>query len=212
MAYIYLISNDINNKVYVGKTTETISKRYSKHIYDAKNYIDNSAVHIAMRKYGYEHFSIQQLEECPISILSKKEIYWIKYYDSFNNGYNLTPGGDGKPLYDYEFIYKKFKEGLTQKEIATLIGCEKHTITRALRNFDITEYDMQKGKFGNSKKSVIQINFNGQILNQFPSMTAAAQYEGCSVAMMSLVCNGKRKLVNKDYTYCKKEKKNVETS
>lgn len=208
MAYIYLITNDINNKVYVGKTTETISNRYSKHIYDAKNSKDNSAIHMAMRKYGIEHFIVQKIEECPIDVLSQKEIYWIKYYDSYNNGYNLTPGGDGQPLYDYDFIYENFQKGLTQKEIAELIGCEKHTITRALKNFNLTEYERQKGKYGNSKKSVVQINLNtNQIINQFPSITAAAQHEGCSVAMMSLVCSGKRKLLNKDYTYYKKEKK-----
>lgn len=206
MAYIYLIDNDINDKVYIGKTLITISERYSRHIYDAKNYLDNSAIHHAMQKYGYEHFQVHEIEKCPNDILSEREKYWIAYYDSYNNGYNLTSGGDGNPLYDYNLIYSMFQKGMTQKEIALQLGCEKHTITRALKTFDISKYDRQKGKYGNSRKSVIQININtNEILKQFSSMTAAAEYEGCSVAMMSLVCNGKRKLLNRDYTY-KKEK------
>lgn len=207
MAYIYLIDNDINDKVYIGKTLTTISERYSKHIYDAKNYIRNSsAIHNAMRKYGYEHFHIHQVEECTKEEVSQREIYWISYYDSYNNGYNLTPGGDGNPKYDYNIIYTKFQQGKSQKEIAQELGCDKHTITRALRTFDLSNEEMQKHKYGNRKKSIIQIDINtNKILKQFPSMTAAAEYEGCSVAMMSLVCSGKRKLLNRDYTY-KKEK------
>lgn len=206
MAYIYLISNDVNDKVYIGKTLTTVSERYSKHIYDAQNSTDNSAIHNAMRKYGVEHFTVHQIEECSNDVLSEREIYWIKYYNSYEYGYNLTRGGDGNPLYDYNLIYSKFMNGMTQKEIAAEVGCEKHTITRALKTFDISQKDRQKAKFKNSRKAIIQIDINTQqILNHFPSITAAAKYEKCSVAMMSLVCSGKRKLSNKTYTY-KKEK------
>ena len=38
------------------------------------------------------------LEECDKDELSNKEIVWIKYYDSKNNGYNLTDGGYGGDL------------------------------------------------------------------------------------------------------------------
>ena len=65
----------------------------------------------------------------------------------------------------------------------------------------------KKGKFNNSQKGVLQIDINThEILNQFPSLTKAAEHEGCSIAMMSMVCNGKRKLVNKNYTYIKEVK------
>ena len=56
MAYVYLISNDINNKMYIGATITSIAERYSKHIYDTFNTNDNSAIHHAIRKYGKEHF------------------------------------------------------------------------------------------------------------------------------------------------------------
>ena len=54
-----------------------------------------------MRKYGIDIFSIDIIEEVPIEQLSDKEQYWIQYYNSYNNGYNATIGGDGKQLYDY---------------------------------------------------------------------------------------------------------------
>lgn len=32
-------------------------------------------------------------------------MYWIKYYNTFKDGYNLTLGGDGTKKYDIEEIY-----------------------------------------------------------------------------------------------------------
>lgn len=202
MGYIYLISNDINNKLYVGKTITTVAERYSKHKYDMINYQDACAIHHAMRKYGFEHFQVTELEKCDNSILSEREKYWIAYYNAYENGYNCTPGGDGNPKYDYEFIYNEFKKGKTQKEIAQELGCEKHTITRALRSYDIPIKEMQKGKYGNSKKAVVKIDLqSNQVLKEYPSATAAAQDEGVCVATISMVCNNKRKLAGRKYTY-----------
>ena len=210
MAYIYLITNKINNKVYVGKTITTVAERYSKHIWSAKNNDDNCAIHYAMRKYGLENFEVKEVEVCSLEEVNNKEIYWIKYYDSYNNGYNETIGGEGNPKYDYSKIYKYFLNGLTQKEISERIGCEKHTITRALKAYDVSEKERQIGKFGNAKQSVVQIDLStNTILKRFASLTAAAEYEGCSVGMLSLVCNNKRKLRNKTYTYQKEKIKNV---
>ena len=198
MAYVYLISNDINNKMYIGATITSITERYSKHIYDTFNTSDNSAIHHAIRKYGQEHFFISQLEECSIDNVFEREQYWIKFYNSYENGYNETIGGEGCPKYDYSLIYQKFKSGILQKDIAKELGCEKHTITRALRAYDVSEEEMKKGK------SVCKIDLNtGQILERYNSLTEAAQAEQCSVATISLVCNNKRKLANRNYTYQK---------
>ena len=210
MGYIYLISNDINNKPYIGKTVTTIAERYSKHKYDMFHYEDTCAIHHAMKKYGIEHFNIEEIEKCDNDILSEREKYWIAYYDAYENGYNLTPGGEGCPKYDYKFIYDEFKKGKTQKEIAEELECEKHTITRALRSYDVPVAEMQKGKYGNAKKKIYQIDKQTQqVLKEFSSLTEAAEYEQCSVSMISMVCNKKRNLVNKTYTYTKQLGENL---
>lgn len=202
MAYIYLISNDINNKLYVGKTVSTIDTRYNKHISEAFTQHSDYAIHRAMRKYGINHFKVTEVENCSLEEVSEREKYWIKYYDSYNNGYNETQGGEGNLKYDYEIIYSLFVSGMTQKEIAQKLGCEKHTITRALKNFDVAPEQRQKGKYGNSKKIVVKIDLStNQILQEYCSATDAAKAEGCSVATISMVCHNKRKLVNKNYTY-----------
>ena len=65
----------------------------------------NRPLYNAFNKYGIEHFSIHLIEECDENILGEREKYWIKYYNSKENGYNATLGGDGSTLYDYDEIY-----------------------------------------------------------------------------------------------------------
>lgn len=49
-----------------------------------------------MRKYGIENFQVTILESgIKRELLDEREIYWIAYYDSYNNGYNETKGGRG---------------------------------------------------------------------------------------------------------------------
>lgn len=95
--FIYKITNDINNKIYIGKTLSNIQKRFQEHKKDSEKIsLSNRPLYNAMRKYGIEHFSIEIVEEPDINILNDREIYWINYYNSYVNGYNATIGGDGK--------------------------------------------------------------------------------------------------------------------
>ena len=77
MAYIYEISNDINDKKYIGKTEDSIEKRFNEHCREAfKERSWNRPLYRAMRKYGLEHFSIKLIEET--SEPEVREIYWIE--------------------------------------------------------------------------------------------------------------------------------------
>lgn len=89
--YVYLITNTINGKKYVGKTTLSIEDRFKRHQYVSKR--DSTYLYAAMRKYGVENFTISLLEEVhDASILSSKEMIWIS---NINPEYNMTKGGDG---------------------------------------------------------------------------------------------------------------------
>lgn len=65
MAYIYKIYNDINDKLYIGKTMHiNIEKRFKEHCRDAlKTRNDNRPLYRAMRKYGVDKFHIAIIEE-----------------------------------------------------------------------------------------------------------------------------------------------------
>ena len=98
MAYIYQITNDINGKIYIGKTEFSLEKRFKEHCQDAfRERCEKRPLYAAMRKYGIEHFHIELLEETDNP--EERETFWIEEKQSFKFGYNATLGGDGKFLY-----------------------------------------------------------------------------------------------------------------
>lgn len=122
MAFIYKIINNINNKIYIGKTENSIEKRFKEHCKDAfRKRNEKRPLYAAIRKYGVENFTIELIEET--NIPDERETYWIKFYDSYSKGYNATTGGDGKCLYNHSLILEKLKENPYPCEVAKEFGC-----------------------------------------------------------------------------------------
>lgn len=92
---IYQIENKINNKKYIGQSTDYM-RRYKKHIYNAKNGVQKR-LYDSIRKYGSENFEISIICECKDkNDMNLKEAYYIKEYDTLHpNGYNMSDGGEG---------------------------------------------------------------------------------------------------------------------
>ena len=89
--YIYKITNQINNKVYIGQTIRPIEDRFRRHINDAMNYILDTHFARAIRYYKPENFIIELIDTANNQEeLNQKEQYWIQFYDSTNQGYNET--------------------------------------------------------------------------------------------------------------------------
>lgn len=88
---IYAIINKENGKMYIGQSVN-IERRWYAHVkgYHAdKSYIDRS-----IRKHGRECFEFKILHECSKNELDLEERRFISLYNTYHNGYNLTPGGD----------------------------------------------------------------------------------------------------------------------
>lgn len=100
MCGIYIIRNLTTNKIYVGQTTD-FNKREKSHWKKvaAKDYKVFSKLYPAMKKYGRENFRFEFIEACEVENLNEREIFWINFYDSFNNGYNATLGGNSRIKY-----------------------------------------------------------------------------------------------------------------
>lgn len=94
MFTVYKITNNINNKCYIGSSIR-VQKRWQEHKRDAFN--PNSTrykypLYCAFRKYGLDNFSFEILKDDFNSIkeMTDYEYQMIQYYDSYNNGYNQT--------------------------------------------------------------------------------------------------------------------------
>lgn len=93
---IYLVINTANNTPYIGQSTNIYERFNKHHIYDYKNENNccyDTKFYKALRKYGIENFQVSVLELCEKDELDKKEIAYIKQYDSYHHGYNSTEGG-----------------------------------------------------------------------------------------------------------------------
>lgn len=206
MGYIYKIKNDINDKLYIGKTEFNIHKRFAEHCHDClREDINNRPLYKAMSLYGINHFTIELIEECDDSVLEDREKYWISYYNSYGNGYNATMGGDGKSYINYDNIIDLFLKGLNIREIAEQTGHDVGHISKILKEKgNITQNQIDKQAIKKLERKVMQLDKKtNETIQTFDSVTQAAlwiiknDYSKDNIkgvtAHISQCCNGIRK-------------------
>ena len=87
-------------KYYIGQTNQSLNTRLKNHLVDADRF-NNTPIHRAINKYSFENCKIEIIDKSKYrECLNKKEIFWIKYYNSFKDsedsrGYNCSEGGGG---------------------------------------------------------------------------------------------------------------------
>lgn len=202
MPFIYKIENQINHKVYIGKTLYTIERRWEQHKNNLKrNDLKHLKLYNAILKYGIENFQISEVEkiENPI-LLSQREQYWIKYYNSFYDGYNCSLGGEGLQLYDYDLIWKLWQDGKNIKQISATLNCNDFVVRTCLdlHNISTEERKARSSKnvlatYDKLKQPVQQINANtNQVINTFSSVTEAANFINGDNSNISKACKQQR--------------------
>lgn len=171
MGYIYCITNLINSKRYVGKTTSTIEDRWKEHCQDSKKErCEKRPLYSAFNKYGIENFKIEELEYIDDdNLLSDRETYWIKELETYGrNGYNATKGGDGKLLYDHNEILELYNLGYSTTQIRKKIGCDNSVILKVLKAHGI--------KSRGISKMIEQYDLAGNYIQTFDSSNAAKEW------------------------------------
>lgn len=139
MIGIYIYRNTINQKVYIGQSTN-IDRRIKEHnlrAYQESSTEYNSLLCKAIRKHGLENFEIKVLKTCSKDELDSLEQYYIKYYNSYLKecGYNMTMGGNsnGKRKLTYEQLEELTSElintRIPQKDLAEKYGVTDQTIS-----------------------------------------------------------------------------------
>ena len=173
MSYIYKIINDVNDKVYIGKTAFSIEKRFKEHCDDAfRERCEKRPLYAAMRKYGIEHFHIEQIEMCSDSQAADRESYWIGVYSAYEKGYNATLGGDGKFLYDHTAIALRLQEYPYSQEVADEFGCCIDLVREIAQQYNIQLLSHNEHR----RKTITAYAKDGNEVQSFNSTIEAAQW------------------------------------
>ena len=177
MSFIYVITNKINNKQYVGKTTDTIEHRWKRHLIDSrKRTCEKRPLYNAINKYGFENFTINVLEECSIDDLSDKEQYWINKLNTYRNGYNATLGGDGTILYNYKEIAEKYKELQNQRLTADYFNCDILVVRKACQEYGIPILSCSEVNKKRLYNPIEMLDKNDTLLKIFDNQSEAARF------------------------------------
>lgn len=179
MPYIYKITNNINGKIYIGKTNFTIEKRWKEHCNDyQKETLQKRPLYSAMKKYGIENFSIEEVEqlESPQQA-EEREKYWIEYYGSFKNGYNATIGGDGKTYINYKIVYETYKQLKSCKKVAEKLNIDRGYVGLILKNLGVQlEQPIESLQNLNKPKMINMYDLQENYLQTFSSVSDAAKW------------------------------------
>lgn len=177
---LYIIHNLLNNKVYIGKTYNSIEYRFKEHIKDAftidyktLEYKYDYKLYRAIRKYGQEYFKIELIGKFEEGILEQKEQEYIAKYDSYHNGYNSTLSGDGHRTINLteeqlKNIATMYNNGNSILDIATTYDINVRLVSNILREQHIT--------IRKSCKKVIAYDSNFNIEKIFLSKKSAYNY------------------------------------
>lgn len=171
LAGIYIITNTVNNKSYIGQSV-SLRSRIKDHFRNMKNQKIDLPLYRAAAKYGIHNFKIDILEsfipenisnEELIKKLDDLEIKYIAQYDTYQNGYNCTKGGDygvlglkmtdaqrkrvseasknnvakgiiGKRVYMYNFKEKYYIYAWTIKDAHNITKVGRSTISKLCNN------------------------------------------------------------------------------
>jgi|LakMenEpi03Aug12_release.lakeMendotaPanAssembly.Ray.scaffolds.fasta_scaffold200631_2 hypothetical protein len=166
---VYKITNIINGKIYIGKTKTHygdgkpygIKNRLKNHCRDAKSNIKGRGCPMlcnAIRKYGGENFSIEEILQCNENEIDDNEIEQIERHQSRNPniGYNIALGGKGRSVVTVsEEIRKKIStdpDNMGFKEIyrnKLLIGYRARRKMKGIeyeKCFSSSEYTIEENK------------------------------------------------------------------
>lgn len=195
MNYIYKITNKINNKSYIGKTSHLNPlKRWEEHLKDSKKKLKSKRpLYSAINKYGEDNFIFEIIEET--NIPEEREVFYINFYKTYKTGYNATLGGDGKSFINYEEVVTYYKEyNPSMKQLSEYFSINVTTARKILRLKGITH----KPRIDLLSLPVIQKSLDDVFIKKHESIHHAARELGNENynSNISRCCRNLRKSAN----------------
>lgn len=164
---VYLLTNKINGKIYVGKSVN-LRRRIGRY----KNWDSDCVINRAIRKYGFDNFKVEILEqfnEISNSELLKIEASWIRKLNSINKeiGYNTVPFGHDR----------------------TGTKCSEETKTK----MSLSKRGKNNPCYGKTSpfaRKVIHINLSNGIETEFDSIKSLSEFTGTGRSRLSCILLG----------------------
>lgn len=195
--YIYKVSNTVNEKVYIGKTSNFKERKWQHERCYEK---EDCRFHRAIQHYGKEKFNWEIIDKTDnLEKANKLEKLYIKKFNSYHpNGYNMTKGGDGGSMWnarpvvclslDGKFIKRYDSAGETKQDgffdSNVLESCKdsRYTCKNHIFMFEDEYEEFGARKYqkpqNHCKKEIIQCDMNGKFIKEFPSVQQAAEETG----------------------------------
>ncbi|MBM7836489.1 GIY-YIG nuclease family protein [Clostridium sardiniense] len=198
---VYKIICKVNNKVYVGQTSESLKQRFSRHM-GYQKYEHDTKFYRAVRKYGVENFEIFQIDTATNQDeLDEKELFWINKLDAVNSGYNskAVKGKCGGDTLSFHPNKTEISEKIRQSKLGDKNPMRINGGLKGERNGMYGK----RGKYNkNSKKCVsVSINDPSQVLI-FDSIQELQKYHKVTTdTMVCFRCNGRTKSPYKGYYF-----------
>lgn len=197
---IYSIINKTNNLIYIGSTNNLQHRKNQHFSLLSLNKHFNKKLQNSWNKYGFDQFEFNVIEECDLTELKTKEQFWIDFYQSYKskNGFNLVKIAERIILSDEtkNKISKNHSRYWKNKKFAIEHRNNmKKNSNKYWKNKKLS--DIHKKNLSDShKKSIIQLDKNGNLINEFLGIKEAAEKTGFSEIGIQQVLTGyKRKTI-----------------
>jgi hypothetical protein len=167
--------NIFTGKIYIGYTTTTIAKSVKNHL-KAAMYTDHPQriMYFDFEKYGLDNFYFLPLGTVETNMGPSAEKFLIEFNNTYNDGYNVTRGGEGSVLIDRESVIGLYKTGKEVKEIAAEMKCDAGTVSLILEAHGIDARSNCTAK-RSRRIRMCHIDTHNSIM-EFASMSDAARW------------------------------------
>lgn len=196
--YIYLITNLVNGKQYVGQTID-IQRREGDH---RRSNGGCSHLHSAIRKYGWSNFAFDVIFEHDDEdfVVNTMEPLFIEWYDTKENGYNLTDGGGGTSGYKHpprkltESHRSSISEGLKGHKVSEETKKLLSSALKGNRNFEGHPHTEETKKLLSEQKAKTWYIVSPEGENiEVTNLRSFCLNNNMSPSAMSRVVNGKQR-------------------
>lgn len=125
---VYKISNNIDNRIYIG-STQCFKRRFTEHLKSlADNTHNNPHLQKFVNKYGIDSIKFEILEIIDLEDLLIKEQYYLDNFINFNRDFNICKIAGTPPNYnrqftkeDIEYIAELYNSGKSCCQISEIL-------------------------------------------------------------------------------------------